>query len=94
MTGSVEQPRDRAYARSITIQEIDNRRFLSFVDTLPADRLISKSKFTKGTEVHYHYLLKLKSQELLYIELAFKSTVKKNKKRKKKPDPILSIFGR
>jgi len=84
-----EQTRDRAFIRQVKIRLEDNARFCEFLDTLPENRLFSNFT-TAGNFLFYN--VKLKKQELLYIELAFKLDVKKHRKSKKAKPFKLSDF--
>jgi hypothetical protein len=81
VTNAAEPARDRPYVRRIDIRKEDRERFVSFLSTIPRECLVSRIKVE--TDTHYRYFVKLKKQELLYVELAFKVVVKKIKKRKK-----------
>lgn len=73
--------RDRPYVRLIHIRKEDRERFLDFLSTIPRDTVLFRIGGEDGN--HLLYNAKLKKQELLYIELAFKVVVKKPKKCKK-----------
>lgn len=83
-----EEPvRDRAYMRHIHVRKEDYTRFMEFISTIPREKMINKIRVE--TTTHFLIHAKLKKQELLYVQLAFKVVVKKSKARKKK---ITSIF--
>lgn len=85
-----EDTRDRPYVRHIYVRVEDRDRFLAFLNTIPRNKFINRIK-VENTHILYH--LKLKKQELLYVELAFKVVVKKPARKKKKPVGPFSIFS-
>lgn len=77
-----EYTRDRAFTRNVYIDSKDRNRFDEFLLTIPRHKIITNIKI-EGRSIIV-YTLKLKKQELLYIELAFNAVIKKPKARKKK----------
>lgn len=73
--------RDRPYTRLIHVRKEDNARFITFIDSIPRDTVLFRIGGDAGN--HLLYSARLKKQELLYVELAFKVKVKRPKKRKK-----------
>jgi len=82
MTNSTEQSRDRAFMRHVKVRKEDRERFIDFLATIPRERLLDHVKVENDTHILYH--VKLKKQELLYVELAFKVDMKKSRQRKKR----------
>jgi hypothetical protein len=80
MTNSTEQSRDRAFMRHVQVRKEDRERFMDFLATIPRERFINRVKVENDTHILYH--VKLKKQELLYVELAFNVVVKKSRQRK------------
>jgi len=76
------ETRDRAYMRHIHVRKEDYERFMEFIQTIPREKMINKIRVENTT--HFLIHVKLKKQELLFVELAFKVVVKKSKARKKK----------
>ena len=80
--------RDRAFVRHIYVLREDKVRFTEYLKTFPPSRFVLPIKDEGGK--HIHFCLRIKKQELLFIELAFKLVVKKPRVRKKK---VVSCTG-
>jgi hypothetical protein len=70
----------RAYIRHIHIKREDRERFADFLETISKERFINC--FEAENNTHILYYVRLKKQELLYVKLAFKAIVKKQRKKK------------
>lgn len=81
MEQSDEPVRDRPYMRHIHVRKEDRERFMDFLGTIPRTKFVTRISVQNDSHILYH--VKLKKQELLYVELAFKVVVKKSKARKK-----------
>lgn len=83
---SIPKKRDRAYVRIITFDRKDRQRFEEFIQTLPPGRLMDNIVESGGNQCLV--CIRLKKEELLFVELSFNISV-----RKPRPVMIKNRYG-